>query len=298
MLVLFAAMRERLVVADIPEPFQRRCDWDDCCRSRVPGLHGLCGLSLMLDLLMDSPILLALTAIVGMGVVFGSLLGFASVKFEVEGNLLSDQINSICPRRNAASAVTRLSPYAEAIADGDAINKCPRAARTPSKRSRIYSMSNPNHSMPSTVPRRRWSLTSEKRNASVALNAFRPAPSMRSWRGEVMYTVIADECTGCDLCIVSLPGRLYRPKEDGHPPLVVAITEPITRSSDRFDRPVGGRGDRFTTSMAVSTRPSAKSYRARAMSLKGARSTSTAAHSAHRGSGQSVVSVGDRCSGR
>ena len=44
----------------------------------------------MLDLLMDSPILLALTAIVGMGVVFGSLLGFASVKFEVEGNPLSE----------------------------------------------------------------------------------------------------------------------------------------------------------------------------------------------------------------
>ena len=43
----------------------------------------------MLDVILGNPILLALAALVGMAIAFGALLGFAAVRFEVEGNPLS-----------------------------------------------------------------------------------------------------------------------------------------------------------------------------------------------------------------
>ena len=52
----------------------------------------------MLESLSAQPILLALIALVGIALLFGALLGFAAVRFEVEGNPLSDQINGILPQ--------------------------------------------------------------------------------------------------------------------------------------------------------------------------------------------------------
>ena len=80
----------------------------------------------MLDVILGNPILLALAALVGMAIAFGALLGFAAVRFEVEGNPLSDQINAILPQTQCGQCgYPGCRPYAEAIADGDSINKCP-----------------------------------------------------------------------------------------------------------------------------------------------------------------------------
>ena len=80
----------------------------------------------MIEMILSNPILLALAALVGMAIVFGGLLGFTAVRFEVEGNPLSDQINSILPQTQCGQCgYPGCRPYAEAIADGDSINKCP-----------------------------------------------------------------------------------------------------------------------------------------------------------------------------
>ena len=77
----------------------------------------------MLDVILGNPILLALAALAGMAVAFGALLGFAAVRFEVEGNPLSDQINAILPQTQCGQCgYPGCRPYAEAIADGDSIN--------------------------------------------------------------------------------------------------------------------------------------------------------------------------------
>ena len=78
----------------------------------------------MLESLSAQPILLALIALVGMALLFGALLGFAAVRFEVEGNPLSDQINGILPQTQCGQCgYPGCRPYAEAIAEGDSINK-------------------------------------------------------------------------------------------------------------------------------------------------------------------------------
>ena len=80
----------------------------------------------MLALITDHPLLTALTALLALGLVFGGLLGFASVKFRTEGNPLADQINTLLPQTQCGQCgYPWCRPYAQAIADGDAINKCP-----------------------------------------------------------------------------------------------------------------------------------------------------------------------------
>ena len=62
----------------------------------------------MLDVILGNPILLALAALVGMAIAFGALLGFAAVRFEVEGNPLSTKSMQYCPRPNVVSVATRM----------------------------------------------------------------------------------------------------------------------------------------------------------------------------------------------
>ena len=71
-----------------------------------------------------------LTAILIMAlgaVVLGAALGYASIKFKVEGNPLVEKIDAILPQTQCGQCgYPGCKPYAEAIAEGEAdINKCP-----------------------------------------------------------------------------------------------------------------------------------------------------------------------------
>ena len=72
-------------------------------------------------------ILLAI-AIMALGaVVLGAALGFASIKFKVEGNPLVEKIEGILPQTQCGQCgFPGCKPYATAIAGGEAdINQCP-----------------------------------------------------------------------------------------------------------------------------------------------------------------------------
>jgi electron transport complex protein RnfB len=80
----------------------------------------------MLALLSEQPLLAALSALLGLGAIFGALLGFAAIRFRVEGNPISEQVNALLPQTQCGQCgYPGCRPYSEAIADGDAINKCP-----------------------------------------------------------------------------------------------------------------------------------------------------------------------------
>ena len=60
-------------------------------------------------------------------IVLGAALGYASIKFKVEGNPLVEKIEAILPQTQCGQCgYPGCKPYAEAIAEGEAeINKCP-----------------------------------------------------------------------------------------------------------------------------------------------------------------------------
>ena len=80
----------------------------------------------MMTLLSEQPLLAAIFALLSLGAAFGGLLGFAAIRFRVEGNPISEQINALLPQTQCGQCgYPGCRPYSEAIADGDAINKCP-----------------------------------------------------------------------------------------------------------------------------------------------------------------------------
>src|SRR5690606_41927281 len=65
-------------------------------------------------------------ALLLLALVFGALLGYAALAFRVEGDPLVDQINALLPQTQCGQCGhPGCRPYAQAIANGEAINKCP-----------------------------------------------------------------------------------------------------------------------------------------------------------------------------
>ncbi|MCV6605644.1 MAG: RnfABCDGE type electron transport complex subunit B, partial [Porticoccaceae bacterium] len=78
------------------------------------------------DLVAQEPLLAALYALVGLAIVFGGILGFAAVRYRVEGDPIVDQIDELLPQTQCGQCGhPGCRPYAEAIANGEAINHCP-----------------------------------------------------------------------------------------------------------------------------------------------------------------------------
>ena len=75
---------------------------------------------------MLSSIFIAVAILTVLALAFGVILGFASKKFKVEGNPIVDQVDTLLPQTQCGQCgYPGCRPYAEAIANGDKINKCP-----------------------------------------------------------------------------------------------------------------------------------------------------------------------------
>ena len=79
-MVLFAGMRERLVLANVPAPVQRQLHCPDHCGPDDAGIYGLQRSG---EILMTA-IWIAVAVLSALSLVFGALLGYASRRFEVE----------------------------------------------------------------------------------------------------------------------------------------------------------------------------------------------------------------------
>ena len=70
-------------------------------------------------------ITLAVIILLIMGLFAGALLGFASQKFKVQADPLVDQIDALLPQTQCGQCGhPGCRPYAEAVAQGEAINHC------------------------------------------------------------------------------------------------------------------------------------------------------------------------------
>ena len=74
----------------------------------------------------STAIIFAVVAIGVLALIFGLVLGYASIRFKVEGDPLVEQIDAVLPQTQCGQCgYPGCKPYAEAIAEGDDINKCP-----------------------------------------------------------------------------------------------------------------------------------------------------------------------------
>ncbi len=162
----------------------------------------------MLDWAVQHPFFAAVIVLLILCALFGALLGFASIKFAVEGNPLVDQINAVLPQTQCGQCgYPGCKPYAEAITDGDAINKCP-----PGGEAGIQALAD-------LLDVEAIPLDTEHGEENVKTIAYIredecigctkciqacPVDAILG-AAKLMHTVIVSECTGCDLCVEPCP---------------------------------------------------------------------------------------------
>jgi electron transport complex protein RnfB len=164
----------------------------------------------MIELLIAHPIFSALLALVSMCGIFGAILGFASIKFKVEGNPLVDQIDAILPQTQCGQCGhPGCRPYAESIAnDGDEINKCPPGGQaTINALADLLDVEAPSlyeeHGEESDVKTVAFVREEECIGCTKCIQAC-PVDAIIG-AAKQMHTVVADLCTGCDLCVDPCP---------------------------------------------------------------------------------------------
>jgi electron transport complex protein RnfB len=159
----------------------------------------------MLAFLLDHPILSALIALGGLAIAFGALLGFASIKFKVEGNPIVEQINTLLPQTQCGQCgYPGCKPYAEAIAGGEEINRCP-----PGGEATVQALADllDVEVKPLDAVVRPPSYAFIREDECIGCTKCIQACPVDAILGAAkqMHTVIRSECTGCDLCVEPCP---------------------------------------------------------------------------------------------
>ncbi|MBE7216140.1 electron transport complex subunit RsxB [Shewanella benthica] len=154
-----------------------------------------------------SGIFIAIILLTVLALFFGLLLGFAAEKFKVEGDPLVDQLEALLPQTQCGQCgYPGCRPYAEAIANGDKINKCPPGgAATMEKLADMAGVDPEPLTATEEVQIKKVAYIREDEciGCTKCIQAC-PVDAILG-TGKLMHTVITDYCTGCDLCVEPCP---------------------------------------------------------------------------------------------
>jgi Na+-translocating ferredoxin:NAD+ oxidoreductase subunit B len=147
-------------------------------------------------------------ALLGMGLGIGALLAYVSKTFRLESDPVLERINDLLPQTQCGQCgYPGCKPYAEAIASGDAINKCP-----PGGEKTILNLADLLNlqalPLDQTYGHEEIKKVAFIREAEcIGCAKCIPACPVDAILGapKFMHTVIESECTGCDLCIDPCP---------------------------------------------------------------------------------------------
>jgi electron transport complex protein RnfB len=143
-----------------------------------------------------------------LALIFGAILGYSAVVFKVEADPLVEQIDAILPQTQCGQCgYPGCKPYAEAIANGDEINKCPPGGEATIKKLADLMGVEPKplddaHGV-EDVKKVAYIREAECIGCTKCIQAC-PVDAIIG-AAKQMHTVIIDECTGCDLCVAPCP---------------------------------------------------------------------------------------------
>lgn len=152
--------------------------------------------------------LVALVIVSVLALLLGAGLGFASIKFKVQSDPLVEQVDAILPQTQCGQCgYPGCRPYAEAIANGDEINKCPPGGEATIKElSKLMGVeAKPLDAAHGTEDVKKVAYIREDEciGCTKCIQAC-PVDAIVG-AAKQMHTVIIGECTGCDLCVDPCP---------------------------------------------------------------------------------------------
>jgi len=151
----------------------------------------------------------ALLVMVGIALFLGIVLGYAAIKFKVEGNPLVEKIENILPQSQCGQCgYPGCRPYAEAIAEGRAdINLCvPGGNLTGQNLADLLGVEYKPVGGEIAGPKPKLVALIDE-NICIGCTACIKACPVDAIVGatKLMHTVVEDRCTGCELCVPACP---------------------------------------------------------------------------------------------
>ena len=151
-------------------------------------------------------IAIAISVVALLALIFGAVLGYAAIKYKVESDPLVDQIDAVLPQTQCGQCgYPGCRPYAEAIAKGEEINKCPPGGEATIKKLSELTGREAKPLDAEAPQEKRVAFIREEEciGCTKCIQACPVDAIVGATRH--MHTVISSECTGCDLCVEPCP---------------------------------------------------------------------------------------------
>ncbi len=153
-------------------------------------------------------VLIAIGILLALGLIFGALLGYSAIRFKVEGNPLVEQLDALLPQTQCGQCDhPGCKPYAEALAEGEAVNKCvPGGEDTMLQIAALLGVDpQPLEEGKEAEPEATivWIREEDCIGCTKCIQVC-PVDAILG-AAKYMHTIIVDNCTGCDLCIPVCP---------------------------------------------------------------------------------------------
>ncbi len=150
--------------------------------------------------------LTAILVMAAIAVAVGAVLGFAALRYKVEGDPMVEKIDAILPQTQCGQCgYPGCKPYATAIAKGEAdINQCPPGGEEGVKKLAELLGVEPKPLNAEPKPK---SVALIDENLCIGCTLCIQACPVDAILGAAkqMHTIIAAECTGCELCVAPCP---------------------------------------------------------------------------------------------
>lgn len=152
-------------------------------------------------------IFITLIVITLLAAILGLFLGFAAIRFKVKTDPIVNQIDAILPQTQCGQCgYPGCLPYAQAISQGDAINKCPPGGQaTIEKLAKLMNVEAAESAFDEEKSIKKVAFIYEK-DCIGCTKCIQACPvDAIVGSAKSMHTVISQECTGCDLCVAPCP---------------------------------------------------------------------------------------------
>ena len=150
----------------------------------------------------------ALWIMIALAALLGMILGYASIRFRVEGNPLAEKIDAVLPQTQCGQCgYPGCRPYAEAIAKGEAdINLCPPGGEEGIRKLADLLGVEFKPFGEGAAPKGKAVAFIDEQICIGCTLCIQACPvDAIAGAAKQMHTIITSECTGCELCVAPCP---------------------------------------------------------------------------------------------
>tara|TARA_B110000196_G_scaffold239411_1_gene207823 strand:- start:5587 stop:6588 length:1002 start_codon:yes stop_codon:yes gene_type:complete len=163
----------------------------------------------MYDIISQQSFYLTLATLTSFCIIFAAILSTFSVRFKLDSKPIVEKIDSLLPQTQCGQcSYPGCKPYAQAMANGDAINKCPPGGqKTINAIASLLDINTPmldsQYGKENDIKLAAYIREDECIGCTKCIQAC-PVDAILG-AAKLMHTVIENECTGCDLCVDPCP---------------------------------------------------------------------------------------------